>query len=192
MTQAEPVVRLAQPDPAHEAWRHPVGPAGRLIDALVDAPHPTLADLAHQAGVEQALDVVVDPLWALVELGRHLGARPGLGELPQHFDPLRLQQGIGLLDPIEVDDISHDKISLYVKSRLVNGAAELLTCCAHNRAAARGDPIYYRYTVVDRRVVEVRTDTTHDAFGTPAMTTERCNRLAAVGGHLTAEGCVPV
>jgi len=41
-------------------------------------------------------------------------------------------------------------------------------------------------------VVEVRTDTTHDAFGTPAMTTERCTGLAAVGGHLTAEGCAPV
>ena len=65
--------------------------------------------------------MVVDPLWGLVELGRHLGARAGLGELPQHFDPLGLEQGLGLLDLIEVDDISHGKTSLYVKEALVNG-----------------------------------------------------------------------
>jgi hypothetical protein len=34
-----------------------------------------------------------------------------------------------------------------------------------------GDPIYYRYTVLGPRLVEVRIDTTHDAFGTPAVTT---------------------
>jgi hypothetical protein len=55
-----------------------------------------------------------------------------------------------------------------------------------------GDPIYYRYTVVGHRLVEVRTDTTHDAFGTPAVTTERCTSLAVVDGYLTAEGCGPV
>jgi hypothetical protein len=27
----------------------------------------------------------------------------GFGELPQHFDPLRLEQGLSLLDPVEVD-----------------------------------------------------------------------------------------
>jgi len=63
---------------------------------------------------------------------------------------------------------------------------------ARTPGSREGDPIYYRYTVVDRRVVEVRTDTTHDTFGTPAVTTECCTSLAAVGGHLTAEGCAPV
>src|SRR5439155_27231062 len=58
---------------------------------------------------QQALDVVVDPLRGLAELDRHLGARPGLGELPQRFDPLRLEQGLSLLDPVEVDDVSHDE-----------------------------------------------------------------------------------
>src|SRR5208283_1759168 len=57
----------------------------------------------------QALDVVVDPLRGLVELGRHLGARPGFGELPQHFDPLRLEQGLRLLDLVQVHDVSHDE-----------------------------------------------------------------------------------
>jgi hypothetical protein len=52
-----------------------------------------------------------------------------------------------------------------------------------------GDPIYYRYTVLGPRLVEVRTDTTHDAFGTPAVTTEQCVNLAVVDGYLTAESC---
>jgi hypothetical protein len=84
----------------------------------VDPAHPALGHLAHQAGLEQALHVVVDPLRGLVELDRHLGARPGLGELPQHFDPLRLEQGLSLLDLVEVDDVSHDENSLYVKDIL--------------------------------------------------------------------------
>lgn len=54
-----------------------------------------------------------------------------------------------------------------------------------------GDPIYYRYTVVGRRLVEVRTDTTHDANGTPAITTERCTSLEVVDGYLSAAGCGP-
>jgi hypothetical protein len=53
--------------------------------------------------------VVVDPLRGLGELDGHLGARPGLGEPPQHVDPLRLEQGLGLLDLVEVDDVSHDE-----------------------------------------------------------------------------------
>jgi hypothetical protein len=52
-----------------------------------------------------------------------------------------------------------------------------------------GDPIYYRYTVLGPRLVEVRTDTTHDAFGSPAVTTEQCVNLAVVDGYLTAESC---
>jgi hypothetical protein len=55
-----------------------------------------------------------------------------------------------------------------------------------------GDPIYYHYTVVSRRVVEVRTDTTHDAFGPSAVVTERCTSLVVVDGNLTTEGCAPV
>jgi len=55
-----------------------------------------------------------------------------------------------------------------------------------------GDPIYYRFTIVGRRLVEVRTDTTHDAFGTAAIVTERCTSLAVVDGYLTAERCTPV
>ena len=53
--------------------------------------------------------MVVDPLRGLVELDRHLGARPGLGELPQLSDPLRLEQGLSLLDLVEVDDVAHDE-----------------------------------------------------------------------------------
>jgi hypothetical protein len=53
--------------------------------------------------------VVVDPLRGLAELDCHLGARARLGELPQHFDPLRLEQRLSLLDPVEVDDVSHNK-----------------------------------------------------------------------------------
>src|SRR6478735_7569250 len=107
VAQAEPVAGLAQPDPADQARGQPVGPAGRLVDPLVDPAHPALGHLADQAGLEQALHVVVDPLRGLVEINRHLGARPGLGELPQHFDPLRLEQGLSLLDLVEVDDVSH-------------------------------------------------------------------------------------
>ena len=66
--------------------------------------------------------MVVDPLRGLVELDRHLGARPGLGELPQHFDPLRLEQDLSLLDLVEVDDVLITKISLYVKESFVNGS----------------------------------------------------------------------
>lgn len=55
-----------------------------------------------------------------------------------------------------------------------------------------GDPISYRYTVVGRRVVEVRTDKTHDAFGTPAIVIERCTSLVVVDGDLTAGGCAAV
>jgi hypothetical protein len=54
-----------------------------------------------------------------------------------------------------------------------------------------GDPIHYRYTVVGRRLVEVRTDTTHDANGTAAMTTERCTSLEVIDGYLSAAGCAP-
>src|SRR5215472_8382995 len=109
VAQAQPVAGLAQPDPAHQARGQPVGPAGRLVDPLVDPAHPALGHLAHQADLQQAPDVVVDPLRGLVELDRHFGAGPGLGELPQHFDPLRLEQGLSLLDPVEVDDIPHDE-----------------------------------------------------------------------------------
>jgi len=52
-----------------------------------------------------------------------------------------------------------------------------------------GDPLYYRYTVVGPRLVGVRTDTTHDAFGPRAVVTERCTGLTVVDGYLTAEGC---
>ena len=69
----------------------------------------TLGHLADQARLDQAFDVVVDPLRRLLELDRHLGARAGLGELPQHFDALRLEQGLGLLDPVEVEDVSHSE-----------------------------------------------------------------------------------
>lgn len=55
-----------------------------------------------------------------------------------------------------------------------------------------GDPVHYRYTVVSRRVVEVRTDTTDDAFGSSAVVTERCTSLAVVDGNLATEGCAPV
>ena len=47
--------------------------------------------------------MVMNPLRGLVELDRHLGAQPGLGELPQHFDPLRLEQDLSLLDLIKVN-----------------------------------------------------------------------------------------
>src|SRR6185437_10154755 len=109
VAQAEPVAGLAQPDPAHKTRGQPVGPAGRLVDPLVDPEHPALGHLAHEAGLKQALHVVVDPLRALVEPGCHLGARPGLGELPQYFDPLRLEQGLSLLDLVQVNDVPHDK-----------------------------------------------------------------------------------
>ncbi len=54
-----------------------------------------------------------------------------------------------------------------------------------------GDPLYYRYTIVGRRLVEVRTDTTHDDFGPRAVVTERCTSLAVVDGYLTADSCIP-
>jgi hypothetical protein len=74
--------------------------------------------------------VVVDTLRGLVELDRHLGARPGLGEPPQHFDPLRLEQGLSLLDLVEINDVPHDKISLYVKEFFVNGPLATITTAA--------------------------------------------------------------
>src|SRR5690349_15357740 len=109
VAQAELVPGLAQPDPADQPRGQPVGPAGRLVDPLVDPTYPALGHLARQAGLEQTLHVVVDPLRGLIELDRHLGARPGLGELPQHFDPLRLEQGLSLLDLVEVNDVSHSE-----------------------------------------------------------------------------------
>lgn len=55
-----------------------------------------------------------------------------------------------------------------------------------------GDPIHYRYTVVGRREVEVRTDTTQDKFGIPAVTTERCESLTVVDASLITNRCAPV
>ena len=55
-----------------------------------------------------------------------------------------------------------------------------------------GDPVYFRYTVVGRRVAEVRTDTTDDPLGNAAITTERCTLLSVVDGYLTADGCTAV
>ena len=104
---APKVVYEALTDPADQARGQPVGPAGRLVDPLVDPAHPALGHLAHQARLEQAHHVVVDPLRGLIELDRHLGTRPGLGELLQNFDPLRFEQGLSLLDLVEVDDVSH-------------------------------------------------------------------------------------
>ena len=52
-----------------------------------------------------------------------------------------------------------------------------------------GDPIYYRYTVVGPGLVEVRTDTTHDAFGPRAVVTERCTSLTVDNGYLATQGC---
>lgn len=55
-----------------------------------------------------------------------------------------------------------------------------------------GDPIYHRYTVVGPEIVEVRTDTTHDRFGSPGIITERCTSLVLVEGHLRAAACTAV
>src|SRR3954468_20076067 len=107
VAQAELVAGLAQPDPAHQARGQPVGAARGLVDPLVDPAHPTLGHLTDEARLHQALHVVVDPLRRLLELDCHLGARTGLGEVPQHFDALRLEQGFGLLDAVEVEDVSH-------------------------------------------------------------------------------------
>jgi hypothetical protein len=52
-----------------------------------------------------------------------------------------------------------------------------------------GDPVYFRYTVVGRRVLEVRTDTTEDPLSTPAITTERCTVLSVVDNQLSAGEC---
>src|SRR5690349_8835142 len=109
VAEAEPVARLAQSDRADQARGQPVRPAGRLVDPLVDAAHPALGHLAYQSGLQQALHVVVDPLRGLVELDRHLGARPGFGKPPQHLDPLRFEQSLSLLDLVEVDDVSHNE-----------------------------------------------------------------------------------
>ena len=88
-----------------------------MVDPLVDPADPALGHLADQARLDQALHVVVDPLRSLVELDGHLGARPGFGEQPQHFDALRLEQGLGLLDPVEVEDVSHgERESLRTRS----------------------------------------------------------------------------
>jgi hypothetical protein len=51
--------------------------------------------------------VVVDALRAVAELLRDFRAGSRLGQLPQHFHALRLEQGLGLLDPIQVQDVSH-------------------------------------------------------------------------------------
>src|SRR5690349_792213 len=109
VAQAELIAGLAQADSAHQARGQPVRSTRCLVDPLVDPAHPALGHLAHEARLHQALHVVVDPLRRLLELDRHLGARPGLGEPPQHFDALRLEQGLGLLDPVEVEDVSHSQ-----------------------------------------------------------------------------------
>lgn len=55
-----------------------------------------------------------------------------------------------------------------------------------------GDPIEEQYTVVGRRLVEVRTDTTEDEFGPKEVTTQRCTGLRSSGTHLVASDCRPV
>src|SRR5215831_15464053 len=52
VAQAEPVAGLAQPDPADQARGQPVGPAGRLVDPLVDAAHPALGHPPDQVGAQ--------------------------------------------------------------------------------------------------------------------------------------------
>src|SRR3954453_12588102 len=55
VTQAEPVADLACPDPAHQARGQPVGPAGRLVDPLVDSAHPALGHRANQLALKKTL-----------------------------------------------------------------------------------------------------------------------------------------
>src|SRR5215813_1082598 len=149
VAQAEPVAGLAQPDPAHQARGQPVGPSGRLVYPLVDAAHPALGYLAHQAGLQQALHVVVDPLRGLAELGRHLGARPGLGELPQHFDPLRLEQGLSLLDLVKVNDVPHDENQslrkiIFCQWPMARLGVPLAACCPVAGGSGAGRPAQLR------------------------------------------------
>ena len=76
----------------------------------MDAAHLALGHLVDQAGLDQPFDVVVDPLRGLVRAGRATSVHDArLGELPQHLDALRLEQGLGLLDPLQVQDVSHGK-----------------------------------------------------------------------------------
>src|SRR4030095_8258399 len=54
VAQAERVAGLAQPAPADQGRGQPVGPAGRLVDPLMDPAHPALGHLAYQAGLQEA------------------------------------------------------------------------------------------------------------------------------------------
>jgi hypothetical protein len=56
---------------------------------------------------------------------------------------------------------------------------------------AEGDPIDVRLTVVDRGVVEVRTDETEARHGSGRVRTERCRKLDLVDGYFEAGDCAP-
>ena len=73
-----------------------------------------------QSRVPEPLHVVVDALRRLPEDGAHLRARARLRQLPQHLHPLRLEQRLGLLEPVDEQQVLHEKRSLDVKELFVN------------------------------------------------------------------------
>jgi hypothetical protein len=89
---------------ADELGGQPVRPCRRLVDALDDAAHPPLGRLRHETGADQAFHVVVHALRRLVEAHADLGAGTRLGQLSEHLDAPRLEQRLGLLEPLDVQE----------------------------------------------------------------------------------------
>ena len=54
---------------------------------------------------------------------------------------------------------------------------------------AEGDPIITEYTVLERHLVEVVTDSTRDKFGPQKVTTYRCRELAIDGYYFRTGSC---
>src|SRR5215469_9590619 len=63
VAQAQLVPHPAQAQPADQPGRQPVRAGAGLVGALGDAAHPALGHQLDQPGLDQPLDVVVDPLW---------------------------------------------------------------------------------------------------------------------------------
>ncbi len=136
VAEAGLVALLALADPADEAGGEPVGARGGLVDALVDAAHPALGDLGDDAVLDEPLDVVVDALLGLVQAGGDLGARARLGQLPQYLDALRFEQRLGLLDALQVQEVSHHKnhpVRTKCFCQLIGGGCS--ACLAAGRAS---------------------------------------------------------
>jgi hypothetical protein len=84
------------------------------VDALGDPAHPALVHQLDEPRGLQPLDVVVDLLRRVAEVAADLGARARLREPAQDLDAPRLEERVGLFDPVEMEHVLHHAV-LFVR-----------------------------------------------------------------------------